>query len=554
MESVHSVQRLASIEEQEDAVDWDRLSFRLLSVQALKGTGETPLGQQLLFSYALVVVTSGSVQFFTDHAQYELSAGSALLLLPEQTCGFVQPAGGLKMYILYFEAYSYGKSGDTGHLIPAKGIRLYEGDGRLPFNPSSELAAKWSRLCQLSGLTGGSIGYRDQLAFQELLYELRTGTLQRPRDTNSALEQARQYIEAHYTEPLTVEQVAQSADFSAKYFVDLYKKKYGKSAMEYAAELRLQQAKRLMAESGAKLREIAHKVGYADEFYFSRKFKKRIGMPPAVYMKSRRRKLAAYTPGLLGQLLPLNITPYAAALHPKWTEYYYRNYRADIPVHISAYRNNQEWLSNIELLKHSGAELILAPPGLAGEERAELERIADVHDLSRDSADWRGQFQELARFLGEEWQCGQWLSAFDWEVQAAKERLHEGVSERSVTVVRMLGSRLFLHCNEGMASLLYRELELHPAYECGQEVYNVPVTPARLAELQPDYVLMLIRQEYDTLGEWKKLQVDPQWLRIPAVQRHQVHALSSDPWREESAYAQLRMLRQLLQLLPVNRP
>ncbi|MNP59941.1 hypothetical protein D3C76_1549770 [compost metagenome] len=65
---------------------------------------------------------------------------------------------------------------------------------------------------------------------------------------------------------------------------------------------------------------------------------------------------------------------------------------------------------------------------------------------------------------------------------------------------------------------------------------------------------MLIRQEYDTLGEWKKLQVDPQWLRIPAVQRHQVHALSSDPWREESAYAQLRMLRQLLQLLPVNRP
>ncbi|UQZ35987.1 AraC family transcriptional regulator [Paenibacillus sp. PK3_47] len=535
-------------------MDWDRLSFRLLSVQALKGTGEAYPGQQLLFSYALAVVTNGSAQFIADHSQYELGAGSALILLPGQTCGTVQPAGGLEMYILYFEVYSHGKLEDTGYLIPVKGMRLYQGDGRLQFHPSREMTAKWNRLCLLSGQADGGIGYRDQLHFQELLYELRTGTLHRTRDTNSALEQAKQYIEAHYTEALTVEQIAQSADFSAKYFVDLYKRKYGKSALEYAAELRLQQAKRLMAESGAKLRDIAHKVGYADEFYFSRKFKKMIGIPPAVYMKSRRRKLAAYTPGLLGQLLPLNITPYAAALHPKWTEYYYRNYRADIPVHISAYRNNQEWLSNIELLKQSGAELILAPPGLADEERAGLERIADVHDLFRESADWRGQLQELARFLGEEWQCGQWLETFDWEVRAAKEHLHEGVSQRSVTVLRMLGSQLFLHCNEGMASLLYGELELRPAYECGEKVYNVPVTPARLAELQPDYLLMLIRQEYATLAEWKKLQNDPHWLRIPAVQHHHVHGLSSDPWREDSAYAQLRKLRQLLQLLPANRP
>jgi AraC-like DNA-binding protein/ABC-type Fe3+-citrate transport system substrate-binding protein len=458
------------------------------------------------------------------------------------------------MYILYFDVYGHGKSGDTVSYTPVKDVRLYPGDGRLPFQPSKELSAKCSGLFQLSEQADQSIGFRAQLDFQELLYELRTGSLHRPRDTNSALEQARQYIEAHYTEALTVEQVAQSADFSAKYFVDLYKKKYGKSALEYAAELRLQQAKRLMAESGAKLRDIAHKVGYADEFYFSRKFKKMIGVPPATYMKSRRRKLAAYTPALLGQLLPLNITPYAAALHPKWTEYYYRNYRADIPVHISAYRNNQDWQANIDVLKQSTAELILAPAGLMDDERTELEGIAPVYYLTIDSTDWRGQFQELAQLLGEEWQREQWLAAFDWEVNAAKDRLHEGLGKSKVTVIRMLGSQLFLHCNEGMASMLYRELELSPAYECGTEVYNVPVTPAMLAELPADHLLMLIRQENDTLGEWQKLQNHPEWLKIPAVQRHQVHVLSSDPWREDSAYAQLRMLRQILQLLPVNRP
>lgn len=551
------IQQRTSIDNQDDPDDWDRLSFRLLSVQALKGTGEVHLAQQLLFSYALAVVTSGSVQFISDHSQYELAAGSAVLCLPDQTCGTVQPAGGLEMYIFYFDVYCYGKSGDSGSGLPVKDSRLYQGDGRLPFHPSKEMSAKCSRLFLLSEQgeqDEQSIGFRAQLDFQELLYDLRARSLHRPRDTNSALEQAKQYIEAHYTEALTVEQVAQSADFSAKYFVDLYKKKYGKSALEYAAELRIGQAKRLMAESGVKLRDIAHRVGYADEFYFSRKFKKMIGMPPAVYMKSRRRKLAAYTPGLLGQLLPLNITPYAAALHPKWTEYYYRNYRADIPVHISAYRNNQDWQANIEVLKQSNAELILAPAGLADDERTALEQVAPVNYLTSDSADWRGQFHEIAQLLGEEWQREHWLAAFDWEVNAAKDRLHQGLGQQTVTVIRMLGSQLFLHCNEGMASILYRELELNPAYECESEVYNVPVTPATLAELPADHLLMLIRQEYDTLGEWRKLQNNPHWMKIPAVQRHHVHVLSSDPWREDSAYAQLRMLRQILQLLPVNRP
>ncbi|WP_081972359.1 helix-turn-helix domain-containing protein [Paenibacillus borealis] len=548
------IQQTTSIDNQDDPDDWDPLSFRLLSVQALKGTGEVHLAQQLLFSYALAVVKGGSVQFIADHCQYELAAGSAVLCLPEQTCGTVQPAGGLEMYILYFDVYVHGKSGDNGSSVPVKDVRLYQGDGRLPFHPSKGMSAKWSELFLLAEQGEQSISFRSQLDFQELLYDLRVTSLQRPRDTNSALEQAKQYIEAHYTEALTVEQVAQSADFSAKYFVDLYKKKYGKSALEYAAELRIQQAKRLMAESGVKLRDIAHKVGYADEFYFSRKFKKMIGIPPAVYMKSRRRKLAAYTPGLLGQLLPLNITPYAAALHPKWTEYYYRNYRTDIPVHISAYRSNQDWQANIEVLKQSNAELILAPAGLADDERTALEQVAPVNYLTTESSDWRGQFHELARLLGEEWQGEQWLAAFDREAGEAKDRLHEGLGKRTVTVIRMLGSQLFLHCNEGMASILYRELGLHPAYECGTEVYNVPVTPAMLAELPADHLLMLIRQEYDTLGEWKKLQTDPVWMKIPAVQRHHVHVLSSDPWREDSAYAQLRMLRQILQLLPANRP
>lgn len=533
--------------------EWDDLSFRLLSVQMLKGSGEVKLPQQLNFSYALILVTGGAVLVNVNHRQYELTAGSFCLGLPDQTIGTAEPAVSLELYIFYFEVYRYGEAGGGAPQL-IKDAALFTDDNVLPSIPARLIASIYSGGLHVSDEGDQILGFRVQIDFLELMYDIRMNSRRQQRDTGTALEQAKQYIEEHYPEPLTIQQLAAAAEFSSKYFVDLFKKKYGKSALEYAAELRLQEAKRLMAESSLRLREIAHRVGYADEFYFSRKFKKMIGVAPAVYMKSRRRKLAAYTPALLGQLLPLNITPYAAALHPKWTEYYYRNYRGEIPVHISAYRNNQEWQANLELLRQHHLDLIITGAPLEEKEKLALEQIAPVHHLSVSGEDWRGQFEELAQYLGESWQGEQWLAAYEREVKSSKERLHKQLHQESVVVIRMLGNELYLHSTSGMASTLYRELELNPAYGSGADSYNMPVTPGEIAALQADHLLMLIRRDNETLGEWEKLQNHPMWLKIPAVQRHRVHFLNSDPWREESAYAQLRMLRQTLQLFTANRP
>ncbi|WP_310832552.1 AraC family transcriptional regulator [Paenibacillus pedocola] len=540
-------QELIPADSEEQFRDWDELSFRLLSVQVVKGSEEGHLPQQLALSYALIVVASGSVQVLMNHGQFELAAGSVCLCLPEQTFGTVQQAGSLEMYIFYFDIHRYHPAGEGSFLL--KDAELFPREGSLPQTSMKTITSICSGLSHMEENQRQHISFRAQIDFQELLYSIRVSGRQRPRDTNSALEQARLYIEEHYTQDLTSQLLAQAAELSPKYFNDLFKRKYGKSALDYTTELRLQQAKRLMAESGTKLREIAHRVGYTDEFYFSRKFKKIIGVPPAVYMKSRRRKLVAYSPSLLGQLLPLNLIPYAAALHPKWTEYYYRNYRSDIPVHISAFRSNQDWQANLELLRQVPADLILAGDDLQEEEKTALERIAPVHYLQTGPADWRSQFLQLAQFLGESWQAEQWLAAFDWEAGAVKEQLHTQIGGESVVVIRMLHNRLYLHCSRTMASMLYGELELQPAYDSGDEIYNVPVTPQEIAALHADHLLMLIRRESDTLGEWNKLQNDPEWLKIAAVQRHRVHFLSSDPWREHSAYAQLRMVRQTKQLL-----
>lgn len=547
-------QALAVLESGVFPADWDDLSFRLVSVQVLKTGDEVQTPQQLIFSFALLVVSGGAVQLLVDHTQLELNTGSVYLCRPGQTFGSVHDSGSLEMYIFYFDIYKH-EGEKSGGITKLQDVQLFPQEGILQLRSSQPFAAISAGLSRLEDTYDRKISFRMQIEFQELLYEIRMNGGKPPRDTNSALIQAKQYIEDHYMQALTLEELAKAAEFSPKYFVDLFKKKYGKSAMEYVSELRLQQAKRLMAQNGIKLREVAHRVGYADEFYFSRKFKKMIGVPPAVYMKSRRRKLVAYTPAMLGQLLPLNITPYAAALHPKWTEYYYRNYRGDIPVHISAYRSNQDWEANMDLLRQFPADLILAADGLHEDEKLELERIAPVYySAASDYPNWRSRFLQLSHDLGEDWQAEQWLAAYDWEVRSVRDQLYKQLGHESVVVIRMLGSKLYLYCTKGMGGMLFTELGLRQAYESGMDTYNIPVTPSELADLRADHLLLLIRRENDTLAEWNRLQNDPQWLQISAVQRHQVHFLSSDPWREDSAYAQLRMLRQLMQLFPVIRP
>ncbi len=543
---------LTAMETERRLQQWERLSFRLLSVQVLKGEEGVRLPQQLNFCYALILVAGGEVRLIVDNRQHELSPGSVYLCMPEQTIGTAAPASGLDMSIFYFEVFAAREEG--GGYYPVKDAALFPPDTLLSVFPAKQISAIYGEVFKLSGDDSQRISFRAQIDFQELLYAIHVNSRRQPRNTGTALDQAKEYIEAHYMEPITTREMAQAAGLSPKYFLDLFKKKYGKSAVDYIAELRLAEAKRLMAEQGSKLKDIAHRVGFADEFYFSRKFKKTIGVAPAVYMKRRSRKLVAYTPAVLGQLLPLNLMPYAAALHPKWTEYYYRKYRNDIPLHISAYRNNQEWEANIELLRRVPADLLIAGDELEAEERSALEELAPVYYCGEAGGDWRGQFMRLAEVLGERWQADQWLEHYDREIAAGRERLHSRLAGEAVVVVRMLGRQLYLHCNHGMAGLLYGELKLTPAYRSGSGTYDIPVTPAELAALSADHLLMLIRRESDTLAEWARLENDPAWMQIPAVQRHRVHLLSSDPWREHSAYAQLRMLRQTLQLLAADRP
>lgn len=96
---------------------------------------------------------------------------------------------------------------------------------------------------------------------------------------------AKQYIQKHYSEPVTLEEVCASIGFSTSYFSVLFKKETGEGFNKYLTRVRIDRAKELLQGGSLPIAEICTKVGYGDLKYFTQTFKKVTGLNPGQYRK-----------------------------------------------------------------------------------------------------------------------------------------------------------------------------------------------------------------------------------------------------------------------------
>ena len=93
------------------------------------------------------------------------------------------------------------------------------------------------------------------------------------------------YIEEHLSERLTVESISQNTHISVSGIYKIMKQRYGKTLGEYILDLRLNRAEMLLKEENMSIEKIAETVGFSDTAYFSRCFKKALGVSPMKYKK-----------------------------------------------------------------------------------------------------------------------------------------------------------------------------------------------------------------------------------------------------------------------------
>ncbi|MFU1795232.1 response regulator transcription factor [Paenibacillus azoreducens] len=100
----------------------------------------------------------------------------------------------------------------------------------------------------------------------------------------------RHYIESHLNENINLTFLADKFYFSPQYISKKFKETYDTTIMNYLTRLRMDKAKSLLSHSDLSILEISQIVGYEDDNYFGKVFRKHAGESPSQYRKKRQER------------------------------------------------------------------------------------------------------------------------------------------------------------------------------------------------------------------------------------------------------------------------
>lgn len=104
-----------------------------------------------------------------------------------------------------------------------------------------------------------------------------------PTKNSEIVKKAVQYISQNFSNPLTLESVANQVHLNPSYFSTMFKQSTGSTFKEYLNMVRIEESKRLLANTDYSLIDIAIATGFEDQSYFSKVFKKYTGLTPKQY-------------------------------------------------------------------------------------------------------------------------------------------------------------------------------------------------------------------------------------------------------------------------------
>ena len=174
-------------------------------------------------------------------------------------------------------------SGGNNTIIKAK---VFELTGYL-FRTASEAGADEKKLSAIALSSYHLLD--DKLSFEELCYEcsqIIEKFIDSVYEERSNIKGARyltlatKYIASNYENDITLEKTAREVNISASYLSHLFRSGLGTTFGEYVSKLRIEKAKELLSATELSVAEIAEKVGIPDANYFTRIFKKYVGISP----------------------------------------------------------------------------------------------------------------------------------------------------------------------------------------------------------------------------------------------------------------------------------
>lgn len=241
------------------------------------------VGPQVLDYFLIHYILSGKGTFSCMGKQYDLLPGDSFVIFPGELVSYESDAA---------DPWSYRWVGFKGSMIDlwlsSMGISLHQ-----PVIPSSGLSRRTPVLFRQvqDSLRSGhpSSDFRSNGYMRLLLGELSAGrsnlTAQKPSpqtEMQQQMEQAVRWLTLQYSQPVSIDRLAQSLGYHRTHFSKIFKRYTGLSPIHFLLKIRMERAKHLLL-GPLTIEQVASSVGFPDPLYFSKQFRKWYGQSPSEY-------------------------------------------------------------------------------------------------------------------------------------------------------------------------------------------------------------------------------------------------------------------------------
>lgn len=243
------------------------------------------VGPQVLDYYLIHYVVSGKGQFSCRGKSYFLSAGTSFVIFPGELVKYVSDSD---------EPWKYRwvamKGTKVKHLFnslditPDHPVRISETPKR-----TQVLFAKIMKVLQQADAATDleATGYLNLLLadFTRQNAKNRLALQEQKSHAQIQVEQAIRWLTLQHSQPVTIDEMAQSLGYHRTYLAKIFKQQTGMSPKDYLHRVRMERALQLLGKP-LTIKEVASSVGFNDALYFSKQFKKWYGYSPTEYREN----------------------------------------------------------------------------------------------------------------------------------------------------------------------------------------------------------------------------------------------------------------------------
>lgn len=214
---------------------------------------------------------------FGERQPQELTAGAAILIPPNVRIQYANPGETpAAVFWTHFSGY------DVSSLFRAVGVS--EDGAILPLAASASAKETFQRfLDEMKNPPSEAAKLRATAALVLLLTTL--ARLSEDTAHGRRLVYTFAYMQEHFTEDIPIEELAEKEKLGVSQFHIVFRTLTGMTPTQYVTKLRMSLAARLLGDATLSVGEIADACGYGDMFYFSRVFRREMGVSPTTYRK-----------------------------------------------------------------------------------------------------------------------------------------------------------------------------------------------------------------------------------------------------------------------------